>query len=147
MFSKKSAPTNHPLLPTSRNNPAMPRSGSTFSVIGADVIITGNLDASAEIHLDGEIKGDLTCSALVQGESGVIEGFVSAENARLSGRVTGSITASQLVILRSAVIEGDVFYEALTIEEGARVDGRFAQKSEAEGQATELPNLTLANSN
>lgn len=146
MFSKKSAPTN-PLLPTSRNNPAMPRSGSTFSVIGADVVITGNLDASAEIHLDGQIKGDLACSALVQGESGVIEGSVTAANARLSGRVTGSITASQLVILRSAVIEGDVFYEALTIEEGARVDGRFSQKSEAADQTTELPNLTLANSN
>ncbi|MXP26511.1 polymer-forming cytoskeletal protein [Altererythrobacter indicus] len=129
----------------------MPRSGSTFSVIGADVVITGDLNASAEIHLDGQIKGDLACAALVQGESGVIEGSVTAESARLSGRITGSITASQVVILQSAVVEGDVFYDALTIEEGAKVDGRFAQKgaqkNESEQKSAELPNLTLANSN
>jgi cytoskeletal protein CcmA (bactofilin family) len=30
------------------------------------------------------------------------------------------------VILKTARIEGDVHYEALTIEQGAQVDGRFA---------------------
>jgi cytoskeletal protein CcmA (bactofilin family) len=30
------------------------------------------------------------------------------------------------VILKSARIEGDVHYEALTIEQGAQVDGKFA---------------------
>ena len=32
----------------------------------------------------------------------------------------------ELVILKSARIEGDVHYEALTIEQGAQVDGKFA---------------------
>ena len=30
------------------------------------------------------------------------------------------------MILKSARIEGDVHYEALTIEQGAQVDGKFA---------------------
>ena len=47
-------------------------------------------------------------------------------DARLAGKVNGSIRARELVILRSAQIEGDVHYEALTIEQGAQVDGRFA---------------------
>jgi len=101
-------------------------SGSTFSVIGADVTITGNISASADLHIDGRIDGDITCASLVQGEKSAISGAVVAESARLAGKVTGSITARELVILKTARIEGDVHYDALTIEQGAEVDGRFA---------------------
>jgi cytoskeletal protein CcmA (bactofilin family) len=101
-------------------------SGSTFSVIGADVTIKGNISASADLHIDGTIDGDITCAALVQGEKSSISGAVVAESARLAGRVAGSITARELVILKTARIEGDVHYDALTIEQGAEVDGRFA---------------------
>jgi cytoskeletal protein CcmA (bactofilin family) len=101
-------------------------SGSTFSVIGADVVITGNITASADLHIDGTIEGDIKCAALVQGEKSSLNGAVVAESARLAGKVKGSITARELVILKSAVIEGDVHYDALTIEQGAQVDGRFA---------------------
>lgn len=100
--------------------------GATFSVIGADVTITGDIAASADLHIDGTVKGDIRCAALVQGEGSAIHGAVSAESARLAGKVTGSITARELVILKSARIEGDVHYDALTIEQGAQVDGRFA---------------------
>ena len=101
-------------------------SGSTFSVIGADVTIKGNVSATADLHIDGTIEGDIKCASLVQGEKSSISGAVVAEIARLAGTVTGSITARELVILKTARIEGDVHYDALTIEQGAEVDGRFA---------------------
>lgn len=99
---------------------------STFSVIGPDVTIRGNIEATADLHVDGKIVGDIRCAALVQGESSRIEGEIIAESARLSGAVTGKIEARNLVVLKSARIEGDVSYETLTIEQGANVDGRFA---------------------
>lgn len=101
-------------------------SGSTFSVIGADVVITGNISATADLHIDGTVEGDITCASLVQGEKSEIRGAITAESARMAGTVNGSITARELVILKSARIEGDVHYDALTIEQGAQVDGRFA---------------------
>lgn len=101
-------------------------SGATFSVIGADVTIRGDISASADLHVDGSVTGDLTCARLVQGEASVIEGGIVAESARLAGTVKGTITARELVILKTAHIEGDVHYEALTIEQGASVEGRFA---------------------
>ena len=63
--------------------------GSTFSVIGADVTIKGNISASADLHIDGTIDGDITCANLVQGEKSSISGGVVAESARLAGRVAG----------------------------------------------------------
>ncbi|MEE1877706.1 bactofilin family protein [Altererythrobacter litoralis] len=104
----------------------MASNSSTFSVIGSDVTIKGDISASADLHVDGTIEGDIACASLVQGESSKITGGITAESARLAGKVTGSIRARELVILRSAQIEGDVHYEALTIEQGAQVDGRFA---------------------
>ena len=123
MFNKKTAAA----MPRSTGGNTM--RGSTFSVLGADTAIKGNVMASADLHLDGKVDGDVTCSALVQGETGEIVGAVKAESARLAGIVRGSISARELVILKSARIHGDVHYDALTIEQGAQVDGRFAPRA------------------
>ena len=123
MFSKKREQTSPGTPPRS---PARPVASSTFSVIGADVAIKGDIEASADLHVDGSVIGDLVCASLVQGETSRIEGALAADTARLSGTVMGTITARDLVILKSARIEGDVHYEALTIEQGAQVNGKFA---------------------
>ncbi|MDY7096607.1 MAG: polymer-forming cytoskeletal protein [Pseudomonadota bacterium] len=115
---------------------------STFSVIGSDVVIKGDISASADLHIDGAIEGDIKCASLVQGETSKINGAVIAESARLSGTVSGSITARELTILKSAQIEGDVHYDALTIEQGAQVDGRFAPNSQR--QAKPAPAIAAA---
>jgi len=104
---------------------------STFSVIGSDVAIKGDVTASADLHIDGRIEGDIKCQSLVQGETSKVTGSIEAESARLSGAVHGSINARELVILKSARIEGDVHYDALTIEQGAQVEGRFAPRGPA----------------
>ncbi|KZY21802.1 cell shape determination protein CcmA, partial [Erythrobacter sp. HI0037] len=85
------------------------KSNSTFSVLGSDLSITGDITASADLHIDGSVEGDIACSALVQGESSTVKGAVKAETARLAGTVEGSITARELVILKTAKITGDVF--------------------------------------
>jgi cytoskeletal protein CcmA (bactofilin family) len=103
-------------------------SNSTFSVIGADVTIKGDVSASADLHVDGRVEGDIACASLVQGASSEIHGQVEAETARLAGRVVGSIHARELVILKTARVEGDVHYDALTIEQGAEVEGRFSHR-------------------
>ncbi|NJM50436.1 MAG: polymer-forming cytoskeletal protein [Sphingomonadales bacterium] len=107
----------------------MSGSGHTFSMIASDVEIVGNLTAKVDLHIDGTVQGDVACGSLVQGESSVIKGKVSAENARLSGKVEGSIEALELVIEASARIIGDVTYQNLSIAPGAQVDGKFKQRT------------------
>ena len=131
MFSKK--PAAEP-----RNNGSKPMTGSaTFSVIGPDVVIKGNIIATADLHVDGRVEGDITCAALVQGEQSTILGAVEAQSARFAGHVDGSVHARELVILRGAKIEGDVHYDALTIEQGAEVEGRFSHRAPREPAASE----------
>lgn len=126
MFSKKPAPS-APRAPAAR-----PMANTTFSVFGADTRIKGDVSASADLHIDGRVEGDVSCTALVQGEASEIVGAIKAESARLSGTVRGTISVRELVVLKSARIHGDVHYDALTIEQGAQVDGRFAPRAAGE---------------
>ncbi|MFC0206260.1 bactofilin family protein [Novosphingobium soli] len=102
-----------------------PTGATSFSMLGADTTITGNVQASADLHIDGSIDGDIACNALVQGEASEISGAVRAESVRIAGLVRGSVAAREVVILKTARIEGDVAYDALTIEQGARLEGRL----------------------
>ncbi|WP_332804192.1 bactofilin family protein [Sphingomonas sp. RT2P30] len=96
-----------------------------FSVVGPDMIITGNVAATADLHIDGRVDGDVTCGSLVQGADSIIKGVVRAEVARLAGAIEGSVAVRQLTIERAARITGDVEYETIAIENGASIDGRL----------------------
>ncbi len=116
-------------------------SGSSFSIIGDGITITGNIDSTVDLHIDGEVIGDIKCLSLVQGPSSKIQGAITAQNASLSGAVEGSIDAGDLVISSSARIGGDVTYENVTIEQGGHVDGKFKHKS------SKSPNLAKSTVN
>ncbi len=85
MFSKKPAPAPHSAAGRTMAN-------STFSVFGADIRIKGDITASADLHIDGKIEGDVACTSLVQGESSEITGAVKAESATSVERMTESTT-------------------------------------------------------
>jgi len=154
MFSKKPGPVHTTKATRPVVTKPMASGHSTFSVIGSDVTIKGNVSATTELHVDGRIEGDIACASLVQGESSVIQGAIEAESARLAGTVAGSISARELVVLKSARIEGDVHYDTLTIEQGAAVEGRFAPRAPKKGATAKTdgppktggdePKLTLA---
>jgi cytoskeletal protein CcmA (bactofilin family) len=115
-----------------------------FSLIGGDVSISGNISATADFHIDGHVEGDISCAALVQGPESRIHGHVGARSARLAGLVDGSITADELIVEATGRVTGDVRYERITIEPGARIEGRFAHQN-GEAAATELK--LIANEN
>lgn len=112
--------------------------GATFSVIGADIIIKGNIQAKSDLHIDGNITGDLDCAALVLGETGQVDGHITTEKANISGQVKGSVSAKDLHIAASARIYGDVHYESIHMEKGAIVEGalKILGKSAAKTEKT-----------
>lgn len=112
---------------------------TTFSVIGADVVITGDIEASVDLHIDGRIEGDVRCAALVQGADSRIKGRIEAQSARLAGAVEGSVDVGDLVIEASARITGDVTYTTLSIAQGSQVDGRFSPRAPQTGTALPAP--------
>lgn len=133
----ESAPS---LPPPPAGAPARMATGArhtTFSILGSDVVVTGNVSASVDLHVDGKIEGDLKCANLVQGEASEIKGAVAAETAKIAGLVDGSIEAKTLIVHATARITGDVTYETITIENGGRVDGKLSHRRH--GAAAKAP--------
>ncbi|HEY0625077.1 polymer-forming cytoskeletal protein [Sphingomonas sp.] len=113
-----------PATPLANGSNGSARRGM-FSVIGADVVISGNVQASAELHVEGRIEGDVDCAGLIQGAESHIVGGVTAESARIAGAIEGTVRVRQLTVERTARITGDVEYENITIENGGHIDGRM----------------------
>ena len=122
-----------------RNRAAAGGSGTTFSIIGADVHVRGDIEAGVDLHIDGQVEGDVHCAALVQGAGSVITGGVVAQSAKLGGRVEGSIDAVDLVIEAGAEIQGDVTYTNLTVANGSKVEGAFRHKSSSANRPADKP--------
>lgn len=128
MFSKSKTASK----PGSAASVAAAKGGpTTFSVLGGDVVVTGNIVATVDLHIDGQVEGDISCASLVQGEGSRVKGAITAEIARLSGEVDGSIVARELIITSTARITGDVSYETISIENGGIVQGRFSVRGAA----------------
>ena len=74
----------------------------SISTIGEDLTITGNVTSKGELHLDGQVQGDVHCVTLVLGENAQLEGSVVAEDVMVRGRLIGSVRALR-VMLQSQV--------------------------------------------
>lgn len=109
---------------------------STFSILGADVAVKGDIRAATDLHIDGEVEGDIACASLVQGAESRIKGSIVAQAARLSGHIEGAISVGELVIEASARITGDVTYESISVAPGSQVDGRFTHRRGAGSAAS-----------
>ena len=110
-----------------------------LSVIGTDVVVTGNIATTGDLHVDGTVEGDISCGSIVQGTSGRIVGTVTAATARLAGTVEGRVAAATLIVEKAAKLRGDAEYQTLQIENGAQVDGRMTHLSAEDRAANDAP--------
>lgn len=87
--------------------------------------ITGAINGPGDLELDGELVGDVAVAGLlVIGETGAVQGKVTAGNLVLAGRVRGKVTARERVEVRSSArMEGDIICQKIAIAEGAFLDG------------------------
>ena len=65
----------------------------SISTISEDLTITGNVESQGELHLNGQVQGDVRCVVLVLGENAELEGNVVAEDVMVRGRLIGSVRA------------------------------------------------------
>jgi cytoskeletal protein CcmA (bactofilin family) len=110
--------------------------GPDVSVIGAGITITGNIEASVDLQIQGKVAGDVRCATLLLGEGSEIRGNVAAERVRVAGLVEGSIETQDLAVEAQARVKGDVTYARIRIANGAVVDGQMRYKRGEEEAAS-----------
>jgi cytoskeletal protein CcmA (bactofilin family) len=105
---------------------------SAPSVIGAGITVTGNIEATDDLQVEGKVTGDVRCATLMLGEHSLIKGSIYATRVRVAGTVEGSIETGDLAVEASARIEGDVTYHRVRIAAGGIVQGQMKHKASPE---------------
>ena len=98
-------------------------SSPSVSVISKALKITGQLESTEDIHIEGEVEGDVRGVSVKVGQSARINGTVYGEEVELSGTVNGKIEARKVVLTSTAHLSGDIVHQDIRIDSGAYVDG------------------------
>jgi cytoskeletal protein CcmA (bactofilin family) len=99
------------------------RTGSVPSIVSADLTVTGTLNTSGDMQIDGILEGDVRSSNLVIGERAEVHGEIWAEDVTIRGRVIGRIHARKALLCATSHVEGDILTEAFAVEAGAFFEG------------------------
>ncbi|MGE3625600.1 MAG: polymer-forming cytoskeletal protein [Hyphomicrobiales bacterium] len=94
------------------------------SIIGADFTLVGNVVSKGEVHVEGEVQGDVFCQTLLINETGRVRGAVVAEEVSVRGRVLGTIHALNVTLATNSHVDGDICHQNLVLEQGSFFEGR-----------------------
>jgi cytoskeletal protein CcmA (bactofilin family) len=108
---------------------AQPMSGTSqphsVSVISKALKITGQLESTEDIRIDGEVDGDVRAASVTVGSNARVKGTVYGDTVEIAGTVDGRIEAKKVVLMSTARMSGDVIHQDIKIESGAFIDGHL----------------------
>lgn len=94
------------------------------SIIASDLKIIGNLMCSGSVEVEGEIEGNVTCGNVTIRRTGSIKGDVTADLVQIDGEVNGLVKGRNITLSETGRITGMIMYEALSVKDGAYIDGQ-----------------------
>jgi cytoskeletal protein CcmA (bactofilin family) len=95
------------------------------SVISKALKITGQLESTEDIQIDGQIEGDVRGVGVKIGQNAKVVGTVYGDEVELAGTIEGKIEAKKVILTGTARMSGDVVHQDIKIESGAHVDGHL----------------------
>ena len=97
------------------------------ALIDTGLNVKGDLETDGELQIDGQIVGNVSCGHLVIGKDGAVRGDIKADEVVVRGKTEGVIRARRVMLQESARVTGDIFYERMSMEEGAQFVGASNQ--------------------
>ncbi|MGD0864952.1 MAG: polymer-forming cytoskeletal protein [Rhizomicrobium sp.] len=145
-MSTYSDPKPVPAQPMSGTAPtasaARPAPQASASIISKALKITGQLESTEDIEIEGEVDGDVRAVSVKVGPNAKVKGTVYGDEVELSGTVDGKIEAKKVVLTRTAHMSGDVIHQDIRIESGAFIDGHCRPEfGKTEGRSSSSKSL------
>jgi cytoskeletal protein CcmA (bactofilin family) len=104
-------------------SPPAKTGASMASVISKALKITGQLESTEDIQIDGEIDGDVRGVGVKIGNNAKVKGTVYGDEVELAGTIDGRIEAKKVILTGTARMSGDISHQDIKIESGAFIDG------------------------
>ncbi len=117
----------------------------TPGTIGKSVVIKGELSASEDLTIEGQVEGkvELKNNTLTIGANGKIKASVFAKAVIVQGEVTGNIHASEKIDIRDAgSVDGDLASPRVAIADGAHFRGSIDMQRTGGAKTTDAAKVT-----
>ena len=98
------------------------------ALIGASLIVEGNLTSSEDVTIAGQVRGDVVARnhTLTVSHGARIHGNVLALAVIVHGDVAGNVTATQRAeVSATGVVNGDITSPRMVVAEGAALSGQL----------------------
>jgi cytoskeletal protein CcmA (bactofilin family) len=125
-------------------------SASGYSLLDAQLALTGDLDTAGSLRIDGRLDGTIRrADTVVLGVGAAMTGDVHAREVVIGGTITGNVHASERVELQAtAIVTGDILTQTILVQEGGVVNGRVLMRPPegADALGTQYANDTATGS-
>ena len=92
------------------------------SIIDQSMTVIGEVKCSGRVIVKGKIDGILCSSTLIVGESGRIEGQITADEVECFGHIKGNVISDRFVMRKSGCHSGTVETRELEADSGSTID-------------------------
>jgi cytoskeletal protein CcmA (bactofilin family) len=105
-------------------------SASGYSLLDAQLVVTGDLDTGGSLRIDGKLDGSVRrADTVVLGVGAAMSGDVHAREVVIGGTITGNVHATERVELQAtAIVTGDILTQTILVQEGGVVNGRVLMR-------------------
>lgn len=111
-------------------------------MIGAKVKVTGDIESSEDLLIEGEVNGTikLADNELIIGNSGRVQANIEAKTIRIEGEVQGDIVGQERVVITSTGnVQGNLSSPRVMLEDGGRFKGSIDMGGPAKGAPAAQP--------
>lgn len=138
--------SNSPGLPGATTVTTGSKKESAPSIITREMHLLGNIISDGVVDFDGTLDGNIRCNIFTLRNTGAVKGEIVAGTVYVYGKVKGLIRAKNVHLYASCNVEGIIMHEAITIEDGAFVDGKFKRTDRVLTDEEEGETATTASS-
>ena len=102
-----------------------PQGEAALSIIAAGMKITGDVETTGVIKIEGTLHGTVrNARQVLVGRQGEIKGDVHAKEIVIGGRIDGNVRGSDRVEVQgTSVVNGDISTKSISVAEGGKING------------------------
>jgi len=106
---------------------------SNITTIAAGSNVTGKIEIECELHIDGNLQGDITSNGTVKvGKSGVVVSNLTAKKLIVTGKFSGNAECEVIELISGGEATGKLVSSSLVIDNKSRFEGESILKTPGE---------------
>lgn len=107
------------------------------SIIGADMVVEGNIRAKEGVRVEGSVTGDVeTEGALIISASGKVKGNVKGSSIFIGGSLEGDLTSGgRTEVVSTGKVIGNIRTKSLVVDENGVFQGQCTMNAEGISQS------------